>query len=185
VTIFMDGFADGVAHYNQQKSKNVQVLGWDKAKQNGTFAESFTDQGKGKSISDTFVAQGADVILPVAGGTGLGTAAAAQSSNGKYSVIWVDQDGCTSAAQYCSVFLTTVVKNITDAVKEAVATGAKGEKLDSAKGFVGNLANDGVSLASYHDFDSKVPAELKTEVDQLKQDIIAGKVQVTSPAQPK
>lgn len=185
VTIFMDGFADGVAHYNQQKGKNVQVLGWDKAAQNGTFAESFTDQAKGKSISDTFVAQGADVILPVAGGVGLGTAAAAQASSGKFSVIWVDADGCTSAAQYCSVFLTTVVKNIKDAVKEAVVAGAKGEKLDSAQGFVGNLANDGVSLAPYHDLDSKVPAELKTEVDQLKQDIVSGKVQVTSPAQPK
>jgi basic membrane protein A len=185
VTIFMDGFADGVAYYNQQKSKNVQVLGWDKAKQNGTFSESFTDQAKGKSISDTFVAQGADVILPVAGGTGLGTAAAAQASGGKYAVIWVDQDGCNSAAQYCSAFLTTVVKNIKDAVKEAVVTGAKGEKLDSAKGFVGTLANNGVSLAPYHDFDGKVPADLKTEVDQLKQDIVSGKVQVTSPAQPK
>jgi len=185
VTIFMDGFADGVAYYNQQKGKKVQVLGWNKAKQNGSFAQSFTDQAKGKSISDTFVAQGADVILPVAGGTGLGSAAAAQSSNGQYSVIWVDQDGCTSAAQYCSAFLSTVVKNIKDAVKEAVVKGAKGEKLDASAGFVGTLANNGVSLADFHDFASKVPADLKTEVDQLKQDIISGKVKVTSPAQPK
>jgi basic membrane protein A len=185
VTIFMDGFADGVAYYNQQKGKNVQVLGWDKAKQNGSFAQSFTEQAKGKAISDTFVAQGADVIMPVAGGTGLGTAAAAQQSNGKYSVIWVDQDGCNSAAQYCSTFLSTVVKNIKDAVKEAVVKGAKGEKLDASAGFVGTLANNGVSLAPFHDFDSKVPAELKTELDQVKQDIISGKVKVTSPAQPK
>ena len=185
VTIFMDGFVDGVAYYNQQKGKNVQVLGWDKAKQNGSFAQSFTEQAKGKAISDTFVAQGADVILPVAGGTGLGTAAAAQQSNGKYSVIWVDQDGCNSAAQYCSTFLTTVVKNIKEAVKEAVLAAAKGEKLDASKGFIGTLENNGVSLADYHEFDSKVPAELKTEVDQLKQDIISGKVKVTSPAQPK
>jgi basic membrane protein A len=185
VTIFMDGFADGVAYYNQQKGKNVQVLGWNKATQNGSFAESFTEQAKGKAISDTFVAQGADVILPVAGGTGLGTAAAAQQSNGQYSVIWVDQDGCTSAEQYCSVFLSTVVKNIKDAVKEAVVSGAKGEQLDASAGFVGTLANNGVSLAPFHDFDSKVPAELKTELDQLKQDIVAGKVAVNSPAQPK
>jgi basic membrane protein A len=185
VTIFMDGFADGVAYYNQQKGKNVQVLGWNKAAQNGSFAESFTDQNKGKAISDTFVAQGADVILPVAGGTGQGTAAAAQQSNGKYSVIWVDQDGCVSAEQYCSVFLSTVVKNIKDAVKDAVIKGAKGEKLDATAGFVGTLANNGVSLGSFHDFEDKVPAELKSELDQLKQDIISGKVTVTSPAQPK
>ena len=95
----MDGFADGVAHYNQVKGKTVQVLGWDKAKQNGLFANSFTDQAKGKTLAQTLNSQGADVIMPVAGGTGLGTAAAAQASGGKFSVIWVDQDGCVSAAQ--------------------------------------------------------------------------------------
>jgi basic membrane protein A len=185
VTVFMDGFVDGVAHHNQVKGTKVQVLGWDKAKQNGTFAEGFTDQNKGKSISDTFVAQGADVILPVAGGAGLGTAAAAQASNGKFAVIWVDQDGCESAAQYCSAFLTTVVKNISDAVKQAVVKGAGGEPLAATPGFLGDLANNGVSLAPYHDFDSKVPAALKAEVDKLKQDIISGTVKVTSPSQPK
>ncbi len=185
VTIFMDGFVDGVAYYNQQKGKNVQALGWDKAKQNGSFTDDFAAQAKGKAISDTFVAQGADVILPVAGGAGLGTASAAQATPGKFAVIWVDQDGCTNASQYCSVFLSTVVKNVKDAVKEAVVTGAEGQKLDDSKGFVGTLANNGVSLGDFHDFDSKVPAELKTELTQLKQDIIDGKVKVTSPAQPK
>ena len=29
VTVFMDGFADGVAAYNKAKGTNVQVLGWD------------------------------------------------------------------------------------------------------------------------------------------------------------
>jgi basic membrane protein A len=33
VTIFMDGFADGVKYYNEQKGKDVKLLGWDKAKQ--------------------------------------------------------------------------------------------------------------------------------------------------------
>ncbi|MDT5034579.1 MAG: basic rane protein, partial [Actinoplanes sp.] len=129
VTVFMDGFADGVAYYNKIKTKNVQVLGWDKAKQNGTFAENFGDQNKGKSITNTFVAQGADVVMPVAGGTGLGTADVAKASGGKVSVIWVDQDGCKSAAKYCDVFLTTVVKNINDAVKQAVVSGAQGKAL--------------------------------------------------------
>ena len=43
----------------------------------------------------------------------------------------------------------------------------------------------GTGLAPFHQFDSKVPADLKSEVDQLKQDIISGKITVTSPAQPK
>jgi basic membrane protein A and related proteins len=185
VTIFMDGFADGVAHYNQIKGKNVQVLGWNKQAQNGSFTNDFVKQDEGKKVSDTLVAQGADIVMPVAGGAGLGTAAAAQAAGGKYSVIWVDVDGCESAQQYCSTFLTTVVKNIPDAVKDAVSKGAKGEALPSSPGFLGTLANNGVSLAPYHEFDSKIPAELKAEVDKLKQDIISGTVKVTSAAQPK
>jgi basic membrane protein A and related proteins len=182
VTIFMDGFADGVKHYNTVKSKNVQVLGWDKAAQTGTFAESFIDQAKGKAVSDAFVAQGADVIMPVAGGTGLGTAAAAQAQN--VSVIWVDVDGCKSAQQYCSVFLTTVVKNIPDAVKDAATKASTSTGLVSG-GTIGTLANNGVSIAPYNQFDSKVDAGLKAEVEKLKQDIIAGTIKVESPAQPK
>jgi basic membrane protein A and related proteins len=187
VTIFMDGFVDGVAHYNEVKSKKVTVLGWNKDTQNGTFVPGqnpFTDSNGGKSISDSFVAQGADVIMPVAGGSGLGTAAAALASNGKYSVIWVDQDGCVSAAQYCGAFLSTVVKNISDAVRDAVLGTADGT-LQFGSGSIGTLKNNGVQLAPYHQFDSKVPADLKSEIEQLKQDIIAGKITVTSPAQPK
>ena len=185
VTVFMDGFVDGVAYYNKQKSKNVTVLGWDKAKQNGTFAESFIDQNKGKSITNTLVAQGADVVMPVAGGTGLGSGDVAKASGGKVSVIWVDQDGCKSAAQYCDVFLTTVVKNISDAVKQAVVTGAQGKTLTPDPGYLGTLANNGVSLAPYNQFDSKVDAGLKAEVDKLKQDIISGTVKVESANAPQ
>ena len=76
-----------------------------------------------------------------------------------------------------------MVKNIPDAVRDVAVRGAKKESLTT--GFLGTLENNGVSIAPYHDFDSKVPAELKAEVDKLKADIIAGTVTVTSPAQPK
>ena len=184
VTIFMDGFVDGVAHYNKVKGANVQALGWDKASQNGSFTNSFVKQDEGKKVSDTLVAQGADIIMPVAGGAGLGTTAAAQASNGKYAVIWVDADGCESTPN-CPALLTTVVKNIKDAVKDAVLKAASGEKLTADKGTIGTLANNGVSLAPYHEYDSKVPAELKAEIDKLKSDIAAGTITVTSAAQPK
>ncbi len=184
VIIFMDGFADGVAQYNKVKGKSVKVLGWDKAAQNGSFANSFIDQNAGKRLSDQFVAQGADVIMPVAGGTGLGTAAGAQQSGGKFSVIWVDQDGCNSASQYCSVFLSTVVKNMSDAVRDTVLKTADGS-LQFGGGSIGTLANNGVQLAPFHQMDAQVPADLKSELEQLKKDIADGKVQVTSLSQPK
>ena len=184
VTIFMDGFADGVAQYNKAKGKNVVVLGWDKAKQNGSFAEDFASPAKGKALANTFVAQGADVIMPVAGGTGLGAAEVAKGSSGKVSIVWVDQDGCKSAAQDCDVFLTTVVKNITDAVETAVVAGATGQPLTATPGYLGTLKNNGVSLAPYNQFDSKIDQGLKDEVEKLKTDIIAGTIKVESPSAP-
>jgi basic membrane protein A and related proteins len=185
VTIFMDGFADGVAHYNEVKGTSVQVLGWNKETQNGSFTNDFVKQDEGKKVGDSLVAQGADVIMPVAGGAGLGTAAAAQAAGGAYSVIWVDVDGCESAEQYCDVFLTTVVKNIPDAVKQAVLAGANGDALNPDPGYLGNLENNGVSLAPYNQFDDRVSDELKAEIEQLKADIIAGTIEVTSAAQPE
>lgn len=183
VTIFMDGFVDGVAHYNQEKNADVQVLGWNKETQEGAFTNDFQDQAAGRSTSDGFVAQGADVIMPVAGGAGLGTAAAAQES-GDYDVIWVDVDGCESAEQYCETFLTTVVKNIPDAVETAVLAAVDaGDQLVTGE-FLGTLANDGVSLAPYHEFEDDIDDGLKAEVDQLRQAIINGDITVTSPAQP-
>ena len=95
----------------------------------------------------------------------------------------MDVDGCQSTPD-CSALITTVVKNIPDAVKDAVVKAAKGDKLPANPGFVGTLANNGVSIAPYHDFDSKVPAELKAEVDKIKADIAAGTITVTSKAQP-
>jgi basic membrane protein A and related proteins len=182
VTVYMDGFQEGVNYYNQQKGKSVQVIGWDEKKQNGSFAASFTDQNKGQQLATNFVNQGADVIFPVAGGTGLGSAAYAKSS-GKAVVIWVDTDGFVSAPQYASVFLSTAEKNMADAVTKAVEDASAGNYATSD--FIGTLANNGVGLAPFHDLDSKVDSSLKTELDQVKADIISGKISITSPSQPK
>ncbi len=184
VTIYMDGFWEGVQYYNKTKNKTVQVLGWDEKNQKGgTFATSFTDQNKGRSISQAFVQQGADILFPVAGGTGLGSGAAAQASGGKVSVLWVDTDGCVSAAQYCKFFLTSVTKNLTDSVTKYTVDSAAGTFPTGS--YIGDLKNAGTGLAPFHEFESKVPAGLKSEVDQVKADIISGKIAITSPSQPK
>lgn len=182
VTIFMDGFADGVKHYNTTKGKNVEVLGWNKETQDGLFTDDFVKQDLGKQQSDQLRAQGADVILPVAGGAGLGTADSAAAAG--FVVIWVDADGC-DVTKYCSVMLSTVVKNAKDGVKDAALKAAQTPGTLLTGGFLGTLANKGVSLAPFHEFDDKIDAELKTELKQLEADIISGKITVTSPAQPK
>ena len=104
VTIYMDGYWDGVQYYNKQHHTNVQVLGWNEQSQNGSFTGDFTNQTKGQTTTQTFISEGADVIFPVAGNVGLGAAKAVQtadSSGGHVGMLWVDVDGCISAAQYC------------------------------------------------------------------------------------
>ncbi|HUN36873.1 MAG TPA: BMP family ABC transporter substrate-binding protein, partial [Trebonia sp.] len=123
VTIYMDGYWDGVQYYNKQHHTNVTVLGWDEQTQKGEFTGDFTNETKGETVTQTFIGEGADVIFPVAGNVGLGAAKAVQdadNSGGHVSMLWVDTDGCVSAAQYCKYMISSVTKGIQAAVKGAV-----------------------------------------------------------------
>jgi len=176
VTIFENGFAAGVLKYNQDKGTNVQVLGWDPVKQDGTFSGDFTNQAKGKSIGEDLISEGADIILPVAGDVGLGTAAAAKEA-GNVSIIWVDADGCNTVPQICPLLLTSIEKHIQKAVFTGIDQLVKGS-FQGGTNYLGTLKNDGVGLAPFHEWDSKVPADLKSKLDELKQGIISGSVSV-------
>ncbi len=183
VTIYMDGFWEGVQYYNAQNNKTVKVLGWDETNQKGgTFSGSFTDQNKGQQISQTFIQEGADIIFPVAGGAGLGSGAAAQASNGAVSVIWVDTDGCVSAAQYCSVFLSSVEKGLTSSVEAYLRLAATGTFPSGS--YIGTLTNGGTGLAPYHDYASKVPSSLQDQIKTVQANIESGKIVIKSPSQP-
>ncbi len=177
VTIYMDGFWDGVQYYNTQHHAHVQVLGWNEKTQKGTFAGSFTNLGAGQQITNTFISEGADIIFPVAGGVGLGTAKAVQiaDSSGKNVYMeWVDTDGCVSAAQYCKYFITSVTKGITAAVKSVVLSAANGTF--SGGTYIGTLANGGATLSPFHDFATKIPASLQAELKTIASQIESGKI---------
>ncbi|HTX83844.1 MAG TPA: BMP family ABC transporter substrate-binding protein [Streptosporangiaceae bacterium] len=177
VTIYEDGFQDGVDYYNTQHHAHVALLGWNEKTQKGSFIGNFTDLGAGQALTNTFIGDGADVIFPVAGGVGLGTAKAVQTadSSGKnVSMEWVDTDGCISAAQYCKYMLTSVTKGIVAAVETAVLAAAHGTFTGGT--YVGTLANGGAVLSPYHDYASKVPASLQAEIKTLTQEIESGKI---------
>jgi basic membrane protein A len=181
VTIFMDGFADGVNQYNTDKGKNVELIGWDKAKQNGQFSGDFDDATKGKELTKTMIAQGADVIMPVAGPVGLGAASAAKDA-GDVAIVWVDADGYETT-EYGDIMLTSVMKLMGQAVQDVIKEASVGNF--SADPYVGTLDNGGVALAPFHDFESKVSPETKDEVDALKAKISSGEIAVDSAASPK
>jgi basic membrane protein A and related proteins len=180
VTIYMDGFWDGVQYYNQKHGTKVQVLGWNETTQKGSFTGDFTNQTKGQQLTQTFISEGADIIFPVAGNVGLGAAKAVQvadqaAGSQKVNMFWVDTDGCVSAPQYCKYFITSVTKGIVSAVKTAVLNAANGTATGGT--YVGTLANGGAVLSPYHDFSSQVPAALQNELKQVQAGIENGSIQ--------
>jgi basic membrane protein A and related proteins len=179
VTIYMDGYWDGVQYYNQKHGTHVQVLGWNEQTQKGSFTGDFVNQTKGQTLTQTFISEGADIIFPVAGNVGLGAAKAVQQADAaagsqKVNMEWVDLDGCVSAPQYCKYFITSVLKGETLAVKTAVLAAAGGSF--QGGNYVGTLANGGVSLAPFHDFASQVPASLKAELQTISTGIQNGSI---------
>jgi basic membrane protein A len=191
VTIYMDGWVAGVRYYDQLNNKSVKAYGWypisagrtaDNYAGNGLFTNNFTDTGLGKTDTQTaLIGQGgASVIFPVAGGVGLGALAAVQAADattpGSAEMEWVDTDGCVSDASGCAYFITSVEKGIATSVEDAVLAAAH----STFKGgfYVGTLANGGASIASFHDFASKIPASVQTELGTITKGIEAGTISV-------
>jgi len=174
VTSYMTGFAQGVDKHNEDNGTEVKVVGWDPKTEKGSFVENFDDKVKGQTIGENMIAQGADILFPVAGPAGLGGLQAAQDNDAR--AIWVDTDGCVSAAEYCDVILSSVLKNMHVAVENAIKDSVDGAFTNEL--YLGTLENDGVNLGPYHEFDSVIPQELKDKVEELKAQLISGELKV-------
>jgi basic membrane protein A len=173
VTVFMDGYALGAQYYNSKHGTNVEVLGWDPATQTGLFTGNFESTDDGRAMGETLMDEGADIIMPVAGPVGLGTAAAVQERGGGY-IIGVDTDWTVTSPEYTAITLTSVLKHMDVTTLNAVKSVLDGTFAGGVT--VGTLTNGGVGIAEFHDLDSMVSAELKAELEQVKADIVAGTI---------
>ena len=113
---------------------------------------------------------------------GLGAAAAAKA-DGNTWIIGVDSDWYEANPDYSSIVLTSVMKGIGASVEQAIQDSVNGKF--SSTPYVGTLANGGVSIAPFHDFDDKVSAELKADLTKLTDDIKSGKLVIESQNAPK
>lgn len=177
VTVFMDGFAWGVDYYNQQKGTSVTVLGWDPDTKEGLFTNNFESLDDGRTFAQNLYDEGADIVLPVAGPVGLGSAALADElGTDKMKIIGVDADQYLTNPEKQGVYLTSILKQMDATVKSAIEAAMDGTFAGGLT--VGTLENSGVGLAPYHDMDSAVPDELKSEIESIKQQIIDGTIKV-------
>jgi basic membrane protein A len=178
VTIFMNGFVHGVDYYNAQKGTSVTVLGWDAATQEGLFTNNFSNLDDGRAFAQNLHQEGADIVLPVAGPVGLGSAAlAAELGPDSLKIIGVDADQFLTDPERNGVYLTSIMKNMDTTVVEAIKRAQDG--VFEGGVIVGTLASGGVGLAPFHDLDSAVPAELKAELETIKAGIIDGSISVS------
>ncbi len=183
VTIFMDGFVEGVKYYNEQKGKDVKVVGWDVDSQTGVFTGGFAAGVEAKTAAQGLLDQKADVLMPVGGPIYQSAAEAIKDQNTGTVLIGVDADVYNTDPTVDDIILTSVQKGV-DAGVEAVVKDTKNGKFDNTP-YVGTLKNGGVKLAPFHNFESKVDPKLAGEIKDIQSKIESGDIKVTSKASPK
>jgi basic membrane protein A and related proteins len=177
VTIFMDGFKQGVDYYNQEKGENVRVVGWNG--DNGSFTGGFEANETATNTARQLLDQDADVLLPVGGPIYQGALTAIESSGKDVALIGVDADFYETDPNTRDVVLTSILKNMKVSTYEAVKSAGSDEEFDFTP-YVGTLDNDGVGLAPFHDFEDKVSDTVAGELEEIEQAIIDGDIEVES-----
>jgi basic membrane protein A len=131
------------------------------------------DADKGRSLGQSMMDEGVDIILPVCGGVGAATAAVMQERGSGY-IFGVDQDWTQTYPQYTDQILASVTKavnvHVYDAVQRILEKKWKGED------FVLTLENGGTSLT--YNPAVTVPDSLKAEIADIQAQIISGKIKI-------
>jgi basic membrane protein A len=177
VTIFMDGFKQGVEYYAKEKGKAVKLVGWEGGDK-GVFTGGFDANEKATNTAKQIIDQKADVILPVGGPIYQGALTAIADSGKDIALVGVDADFYETDPNTQDVIFTSILKNMKTSTFQAVVD-AGNDELDFAP-YVGTLENDGVGIAPFHNFESKISDSLAAELETVKAGIIDGSIPVTS-----
>jgi basic membrane protein A len=167
VTDFKVGFDQGAKAANP----NINIL--------NQVAGTFIDPAKGKEIALAQIGQGADVIFPIAGGTGIGALQAVKDS-GKLAV-GVDSDQAsifeaTDPAQAAVIF-TSVEKKVGQSLYLALKATIDGTQ-EYGKGELLGLKEGAVGISKNKYYEQIVPADVRAEVDALEAKIQSGEIVV-------
>ena len=141
-------------------------------KVNTVFAGTFDDPAKGSELAMTLYGQGADIVYNVAGPTGEGVMQASAAAD-KYS-LGVDIDMCASAP---GNVLASMLKRGDIAVYSIIKDEVEGKKvMPGTRTF--DLASGGVEVKVCDDVAAKLPASIKDKLETIRQDVIAGKIEI-------
>jgi basic membrane protein A and related proteins len=128
---------------------------------------SFTDTVWGNGAANQMMSQNADILFAAAGLTGNGALLAIVDKGGSVLGIGVDTDQYLSLPEAKSIIVSSAMKLIVPGVFNIIKSAQAG----TFKG--GNVTGD-TGLAPFHDLDSKVPADVKTTMNQVTAAVAAG-----------
>jgi basic membrane protein A len=161
---FIEGFVAGVGYAAKEQGKNFPKA----SSVYYTGANAFQDPAWGASTAQQYLDQDYDVIFSAGGKTGNGGLARTAQKSGAYCIGFdTDQWGTVPEAQACLV--TSAMKLIPQGVVALV-----GQVKDGS--FAGGNYVGDVGAAPYHDFDSKIPSEVKTKVEEVTAKVISGEI---------
>ncbi|HIZ80028.1 MAG TPA: BMP family ABC transporter substrate-binding protein [Candidatus Lachnoclostridium stercorigallinarum] len=145
-----------------------------------SYVGSFTDTAKAKENALLLYNSGLSVIFAAAGQSGLGVIDAAVEQ-GKF-VIGVDSDQAEalkdSQPDMAAVIITSAIKNISDNAVKAVDRAMKGEIPYGTREVFG-LADGAVGIAENEFYEQLLSEEARAQIEELKQQVIAGEVEMT------
>ncbi len=148
-----------------------------------SYVGSFTDTAKGKENALLLYNSGLSVIFAAAGQSGLGVIDAAVEQ-GKFA-IGVDSDQAEalkdSQPDMANVVITSAIKNISDNAVSAVDRAMKGEIPYGTREVFG-IAEGAVGIAENEFYENLLSEEDRAKVEELKQQVIAGEVEMTPTA---
>jgi basic membrane lipoprotein Med (substrate-binding protein (PBP1-ABC) superfamily) len=133
------------------------------------YIPDFNDPATGKVVGQDFINQGADVIFGAGGNTGNGGLVAAKEAG--LMAIGVDVDQYLSYPEVQDILLSSAMKKIDVATAAAVRDFAAGQLTGGIR--LETLANEGIGLAPYHNWEDKIPQACKDEIKATEEAVKA------------
>lgn len=157
VVRYVEGFQIGARTVNP----NIVTL--------NQYIPDFNDRDTGQVVARDFISQGADVLFCPAGSTGLGGLTAASEAG--LMAIGVDVDQYLTFPQAGNAIVTSAMKNMGVAAGHAVTTFANNTLEPGIQTY--NLANNGIGLAPFREWQDKIPQDCYDKLDQATKRLLA------------
>lgn len=161
VVAFKEGYEAGAKYINP----DIKLIS---TYHPGGLDVAFTDPEFGASTAAQAIDQGADVVFGAGGQTGNGALIETAGNDGLFC-IGVDSDQWETVPEAHACLISSAMKLITPGVFDLVKASKDGS-------FPGGNFLGTVGLAPFHDFDSKIPQEVKDKLKEIDAGLSDGSI---------